>query len=140
LAARTLIDRFEAQVGRGPDRVALRSRRGGVWRPTTWGEWRARVRAAASGLVDAGVRQGDRVAIFAQTREEWVVADLAILHAGAVTVPIYPTLTAEQTAHVLRDSGARVVFADDARAVETLLAAERTDAALRLDAALRGSR
>jgi len=67
---------------------------------------------------------GDRVAIFADTREEWVVVDMAILLAGAITVPVYPTLTSEQAAFTLSDSGAKVVFVGDREQLEKVRSAE----------------
>src|SRR5262245_31206923 len=57
-----------------------------------------------------GVGPGDRVAIIAESRPEWVVTDLAILAAGAVTVPIYPTLSAANVRYILDDSGARIAI------------------------------
>jgi long-chain acyl-CoA synthetase len=66
--------------------------------------------AVSGALRRWGVGKGDRVAILSENRPEWTIADFASLLIGAVTVPIYATLTAEQTAYILRDSGARVVF------------------------------
>jgi long-chain acyl-CoA synthetase len=65
--------------------------------------------------LDLGVAKGDRVAIISENRPEWVTIDLAVLHVGAVTVAIYPTLSAEETAYILSDSGARVIFVENAR-------------------------
>lgn len=82
------------------------------------GQWRAisseqvyqRVRAVAQALRSWGIGKGDRVAILAENRWEWAVADFACLAIGAVDVPIYPTLLAEQIAPLLEDSGARAIF------------------------------
>ena len=68
-----------------------------------------RVRAFAAVLAGFGIGPGDRVAILAENRWEWAVADFATLALGAVDVPLYPTLTPEQIAFMLRDSGARVI-------------------------------
>ncbi len=81
--------------------------------PTSWSDWERRARAVARTLVAAGVQKGDRVAVFGNTCEAWVVADLGILMAGATTVPIYPSLVGDQAAYILRDSGAKVLFAED---------------------------
>ena len=62
-----------------------------------------------------GFERGDRVAILSENRPEWAIADLAILAAGAVVVPIYPTLPAAQVAHILADSGAKAVVAENAK-------------------------
>ena len=69
-----------------------------------------RIRDLSLGLSALGVTRGDRVAIVAESRPEWLIADLGILTLGAVTVPIYPTLSAAQVRYILKDSGARVVF------------------------------
>src|SRR5450755_4053234 len=104
---------FEAQ-SRDNARPALRTKRSGVWETTTWKEWRARSRTIASALIEAGVTPGDRVAIFGSTREEWVMADVANFYAGAITVPIYPSLIGEQAAYIADDAGVKILFADDA--------------------------
>ncbi len=67
-----------------------------------------RVRDLSLGLGALGMAAGDRVAILAESRPEWILSDLAILAAGAVTVPIYPTLAASQVRYILQDSGARL--------------------------------
>jgi long-chain acyl-CoA synthetase len=70
------------------------------------------VRAVAKGLVAAGVEAGDRVALISKTRYEWTLLDYAIWFAGAVTVPVYETSSAEQVQWILQDSGARAVVAE----------------------------
>ena len=67
-----------------------------------------RVRDLSLGLGALGMAAGDRVAILAESRPEWILSDLAILAAGAITVPIYPTLAASQVRYILQDSGARL--------------------------------
>src|SRR5579863_5661701 len=89
-----------------------------------------RVRDLSLGLSTLGMRRGDRVAIVAESRPEWLLADFAILTAGAVTVPIYPTLSVEQVAYILRDSGVRLVIASNASQVAKLQAAAATLAEL----------
>ncbi len=68
-----------------------------------------------------GIGKGDRVAILSENRPEWTIADFASLLIGAVTVPIYATLTAEQTAYILSDSGARVVFLSNETQLQKIL-------------------
>jgi len=116
----TILDLFASQLSMGGRRPALRSKRAGRWTTTTWDEWNRKSRAVAAALIQAGVNRGDRVAILSNTREEWVVADMAILMAGAVTVPIYPTLTAEETAYILDNSGAVAVFVENPQHFEKL--------------------
>ena len=85
-------------------------RLGDEWVPISSETLRERVMAVSGALRRWGVGKGDRVAILSENRPEWTIADFASLLIGAVTVPIYATLTAEQTAYILRDSGARVIF------------------------------
>jgi long-chain acyl-CoA synthetase len=115
-----LITLFLEQVRARGSATALRSKRDGQWVPTSWTEWERRARAVAEALVAWGVQKGDRVAIFGNTREEWVIADMGVLLAGATTVPIYPSLVGDQAAYIVRDSGARVLFAEDASFVARL--------------------
>ncbi len=116
----TIVDLFTSQLSMGGHRPALRSKRAGRWTTTTWDEWNRKSRAVAAALMNAGVNKGDRVAILSNTREEWVVADIAILMAGAVTVPVYPTLTAEETAYILENSGVSAVFVENPQHFEKL--------------------
>ena len=83
-----------------------------------WDSWASRelfeqVRELSLGLTGLGVRPGRRVGLLSESRPEWVVADLAILACGAVTVPIYPTLPAAQVRYILADAGATVAVAAD---------------------------
>jgi long-chain acyl-CoA synthetase len=82
------------------------------WADVTAAEFHDEVRAVAKGLVAAGVEAGDRVALLSKTRYEWTLLDYAIWFAGAVTVPIYETSSAEQIGWILQDSGARAVVAE----------------------------
>jgi long-chain acyl-CoA synthetase len=114
---------FDTQLKAGGHRAALRSKRGGRWTTTTWDEWNRKSRAVAAALIQAGVGNGDRVAIVSNTREEWVVADMAILMAGAITVPVYPTLVPQETSDILRDCGAVAAFMENPHALEKILTA-----------------
>jgi len=80
------------------------------------------VRAIGLALADMGLHPGDRVAIMSETRQEWIVADLGIVTARLVTVPIYPTLSGQQARFILQDSGARGVFVSDVSQAEKILA------------------
>src|SRR5216684_5787448 len=109
MSLRTLNDVFLAAVERRHPKVMLQ-RREDVWEPVSSETFAAGVAGVAGALRRFGIGHGDRVAILSENRPEWMIADFASLLLGAVTVPIYATLTAEQTAHILRDSGARVIF------------------------------
>ena len=80
------------------------------WQPISAQEFAAKVYALNGVLRSWRISPGDRVAILSENRHEWVVADFACLLLGAVVVPVYTTLTAEQTAYLLADSGARAIF------------------------------
>ena len=93
-----------------PSRVAIQRFVNGSWVDMTSGDFAAHVRSVAKGLIASGVKAGDRVAIFADTRFDWTLADYAIMAAGAATVPIYPSSSEEQVEWILSDSGAVGVF------------------------------
>ncbi|MFI6961084.1 AMP-dependent synthetase/ligase [Streptomyces sp. NPDC050255] len=93
--------------------VAVMSRKvAGVWTDVTATQFLAEVRAVAKGLMAAGVEPGDRVALLSRTRYEWVLFDFAIWSAGAVTVPVYETSSAEQIQWILGDSGATLCIVE----------------------------
>lgn len=105
----TLNDVFFTAAERNLDRAML-YRQDGKWLPISSADFRRSVVATTRALQEWGVRKGDRVAILSENRPEWSIADFAVLLLGAVTVPVYATLTPEQTAYTLRDSGASVIF------------------------------
>ncbi|HEY6370902.1 MAG TPA: long-chain fatty acid--CoA ligase [Candidatus Sulfotelmatobacter sp.] len=105
----TLNDIFFAAVEGKLDRIML-YRDAGKWLPISSREFGINVARTARRLHSWGIRAGDRVAILSENRPEWPTADFASLLLGAVTVPLYTTLTAEQTAFVLNDSGGRIIF------------------------------
>src|SRR3954462_523608 len=85
-------------------------RRAIQWIPISSPELHRSVMAVSRALRTWGIGRGDRVAILSENRPEWTIADFACLLLGAVVVPVYGTLTAEQTAYLLNDSGARAIF------------------------------
>ena len=99
---------------RSPTRCCSAARLDGGWDDVTAAEFHAEVRGVAKGLIAAGVEPGDRVALMSRTRYEWTLLDYAIWYAGAVTVPIYETSSAEQVDWILSDSGARAVVVESA--------------------------
>jgi long-chain acyl-CoA synthetase len=113
MSLRTLNDVFFAVVERQHPQAMLQ-RLGEEWVAVSSEALRQRVLAASGALRKWGIGKGDRVAILSENRPEWTIADFAALLIGAVSVPIYATLTAEQTAYILRDSGARVAFLSSA--------------------------
>lgn len=119
-----VIAAFFETAARRKGAVCARFKREGAWRTMSWGEMAGEVRSVADALWKHGIRHGDRVAILGATSVEWTIADCAILAVGAVCVPIYASLTAEQVAYILCDAEPRLVFAD-AGAREKLVAAMR---------------
>jgi long-chain acyl-CoA synthetase len=95
-----------------PDTVGLKRRVNGIWTPVTWREFAGQVRDIAAGFIAAGIQPGDRVGLMSRTRFEWSLLDYAILAAGGVTVPIYPTSSLEQVEWILGDSGAVAVVVE----------------------------
>jgi long-chain acyl-CoA synthetase len=77
-------------------------------------------RALSLGLRDLGLRPGDRVSILSDSRPEWIIADLAVLSAGAVTVPIYPTLSSPQAWFILAEAGAKIAIVAVAAQVDKI--------------------
>ncbi len=94
------------------DTVVFSRQAGGAWEDVTAATFLHEVSAVAKGLVAAGIERGDRVVLISKTRYEWTLLDYAIWFAGAVTVPVYETSSAEQIAWILRDSRARAVVAE----------------------------
>jgi long-chain acyl-CoA synthetase len=101
--------------------VALRAKRGGQWADTGYRALADSVQDLSLGLLELGVRRGDRVAILSENRPEWAITDYACLAARAADVPIYPTLPARQVEYILRDSGTAAVVVSSAVQLEKVL-------------------
>ncbi|HEX3930693.1 MAG TPA: AMP-dependent synthetase/ligase [Nocardioides sp.] len=111
-ATGNLTDDVVANAAEAPDAVVFSRRTPQGWAAVTAAEFLDEVRAVARGLVAAGVGVGDRVALISKTRYEWTLVDYAIWFAGAVTVPVYETSSADQVEWILGDSGAVAVVAE----------------------------
>ena len=119
---RTINDLFFRIAAAGRAEAVLWQNELGQWLPISSDQFYQRVRALGRTLVEWGVQRGDRVAIIGENRWEWAVSDFAILAVGAVDVPIYPTLTGEQIALLLRDAGCRVAIVSTRQQFEKLQA------------------
>ena len=125
----TINDAFLIVCGRGEKRLwrwcdtAVDAEAEEAWKPITSAEAYGRVRALAARLAQWGVGNGDRVALLSENRWEWPVTDFAVLALGAVDVPLYTTLTAEQVEYMLRDCGAKVAVVSSWEQVEKVRAA-----------------
>jgi long-chain acyl-CoA synthetase len=120
-------DMFLRRVAETPDGQAFGhpGPSGPKW--LTWADVGQRAKALAAGLHGLGVRSEDRVAIIANTRLDWVVADLGIMCAGAATTTVYPTTEPEDAAYIVADSGSKVVIAENAVQAGKLAAADLPD-------------
>ena len=131
MSLQTLNDIYFAVAGRDEPQVMLR-KTAREWEPISAREFAAKVAGVATALRSFGISRGDRVAILSENRHEWVVADFACLLLGAVVVPIYTTLTPEQTAYMLRDSGARAIFVSSQKHLEKVAAILDTTAVTKI--------
>lgn len=108
--ARTISSLFQSQAETLSDSTLYLVKREGAYRPISWQTVRRDVETLAAALIARGVQPGDRIAILSENRYEWVVADLAILHAGAASVTLHFPLTPEQVEEQLRDSESCMIF------------------------------
>ncbi|MFJ9036271.1 AMP-dependent synthetase/ligase [Streptomyces sp. NPDC102406] len=121
-----LTDIVRRNAAQHPDVAVVGRKVDGVWQDVTSVRFLAEVRAAAKGLIAAGVRPGDRVALMSRTRYEWTLLDFAIWSAGAITVPVYETSSAEQIQWILGDSGAvGILLESDAHAASVASVRDR---------------
>ena len=120
-ARRTALDVFANRVTATPDEIAIRRKQGGTWKTSTWKDWDRVSREVAGGLASLGLEVGDRAVILSQTRAEWVEVHVAVLMAGGVSVPIYPSNTPSQCEYVISDCGAKIAIVEDPHQLEKLL-------------------
>jgi len=118
-----LASMFFGETRRLGDKPFLWAKADGTYKSLSWNETADRVSALARSLMMQGVKPGDRVALVAENRPEWLIADMAIMSIGAITVPAYVTNTTDDHAHVLVDSGSIGVIVSTARLAERLLPA-----------------
>lgn len=109
-----------AEIG---DRPFLWAKRDGDWRPTTGSNARNQAAALTNALISLGVSKGDRVALVAESRPEWMIADIAIMATGGIAVPAYTTNQVSDHVHVLRDSGAKGAIVSGPALAKNLLPA-----------------
>ncbi|MEU0932066.1 MULTISPECIES: AMP-dependent synthetase/ligase [unclassified Embleya] len=107
-----LTDLIKRNAAEAPDAPALARKVGGRWTDVTSTRFLAEVYEIAKGLIASGIEPGDRIGLMSRTRYEWTLVDFAIWCAGAISVPIYETSSAEQLEWILIDSGARAVIVE----------------------------
>jgi long-chain acyl-CoA synthetase len=110
---RTAPELWRETVGNAPDQPAYLEEQEDGWRPVPWDEAAERVEALAAGLLARGVRHGDRIAVLARTRLEWILLDWAVMSIGAVVVGLYPTSSAKECEYILGHCEAVLAFTED---------------------------
>ncbi|MGE5346008.1 MAG: AMP-dependent synthetase/ligase [Acidithiobacillales bacterium] len=120
MAPKTLVDIFR-NLSRFQKPDLLLVKKHGAWKPISTREFMDRVQAVSSALEGLGVKNGDRVALLSENCPEWAIVDFACQCYGAVLVPIFPTMVAEQAQYLLKDSGAVVAFCSTAEQVVKVL-------------------
>src|SRR5579883_2847210 len=117
---RNLVELHRRQAERLGPRPALRYKRHGVWHDVTWEQYRAEALASAAALIESGVAPGDRVGMIAENSIDWLIADMAILAAGAINVPPHAPLTAKQIHFQLADAEINFLFVSNRVQLEKL--------------------
>ncbi|MFO0583576.1 MAG: long-chain fatty acid--CoA ligase [Anaeromyxobacter sp.] len=112
-----IVRMFEATARARGDATAVHHKKDGRWQTVSWAEMARRARDVADGLAALGVKPGDRVAVIGETQLEWVLADLGVLGAAAITVTIYQSNKPHEVQYILQDSGASWIFCDTAAQV-----------------------
>jgi long-chain acyl-CoA synthetase len=120
IADRTTVGVFFRQAARFGTRPLIHYRKGDAWQVETWADMQRDVLAVASALVDLGVKAGDRVILMSENRLEWLYCDFAIQAAGAITVPIYPNVSADIARKIASNSEATAAIVSDAAKAEKL--------------------
>ncbi|MFO8111731.1 MAG: long-chain fatty acid--CoA ligase [Desulfosalsimonadaceae bacterium] len=109
---------FRNRVETYGDRVAVEKKKDGKWHSATWNEYYDRSRAAGLCLSASGVQKGDRIAILSENRLEWLYADMGALGVGAVVVPVYTTLVAEDVRYIVENSESKILFVENPMQLE----------------------
>jgi long-chain acyl-CoA synthetase len=130
--APNLVELFEASARRQGERPFLWARRDGSYRAWSWTRARDEARALAATLRTFGLERGERVLIVSENRPEWAISDLAVLMAGAVTVPAYTTNTIADHAYLLSHAEIAAVVVANARLGERLFPAIREVGGVRI--------
>lgn len=116
-----LFDILNQQALSNPIDCALNTKYNGVWEHTSTQEYLAKANQISRGLLELGVGKGDKIALIStNNRTEWCVVDIGVLQIGAVDVPIYPTITAEDYAYILNHSESKHCFVSDIEVYEKI--------------------
>ena len=119
--AKTIPEMFFERVSLWSDDVLFCYKQDNNWVDVTWKEAERLVLEIAAGLVAEGMAPNCAVAMLSNNRVEWSLIDMALLSAGALDVPLYPTSTAEQISYILEDSGSEIIFVEDQEQLNKVL-------------------
>ncbi|WP_372915739.1 AMP-binding protein, partial [Sandarakinorhabdus sp.] len=122
-AAPNLVMLFLDRADEQPAAPFLTAKVDGAWHTISWGEARDIVASLSAALTAIGINRGDRVVLVSENRPEWCLADLAIMAAGAITVPAYTTNTETDHTHILTNSGAKAALVSGPKLAKALLPA-----------------
>ncbi len=122
---RTVNEIFRNRMIKYGDRLAVEKKRRGAWERASWNQYYERSRSVGLGLVSLGVKKGDRVSLVSENRLEWLYTDMGTLGVGAVLVPIYSTLTAEEIEFIVSHSESKVLIVENNEQLEKALGARK---------------
>lgn len=105
-----IVKRVRDQIAKGKERIALKYKVSNGWNGISWKQFGQQVDSLSLALLSQGIRVQDKIGIFSNNMPQWTIADFAALQVRAVTVPIYPTNTAAQSAYILQNADVRVLF------------------------------
>lgn len=121
---RTLVSRVRERAATHPDLVAMRVKRLGIWQDITWGDYAEQLSLVGHALLAMGLEPGDRVGVHSENRPEWLFVDLGTIAVRGITVGLYPTNPPAEVSYLLRDSGTRILVAEDQEQVDKALEVE----------------
>ena len=115
-----LTKNFYDSASRYSSKAALKEKTGDVYRAITYQEMKERIEQLAAFFIQEGFNPGDKAALLAENRPEWPITDMALISAGCVNVPVYPTLTPHQVSYILQDSDSRAVIVSKASQLQKI--------------------
>ncbi|MRG86526.1 AMP-dependent synthetase/ligase [Salinibacillus xinjiangensis] len=119
-----LVEMLWRTVERFPSKEAIMWKENGEYQSITYEEFWLKIKYVASGLAYLGIKQDDKVAIISNSNPMWGITDFAVASLGAVSVPIYPTLPADQVAYILNNADVRVAVVEDRVQLEKVLSSD----------------
>ncbi|MEZ4579298.1 MAG: long-chain fatty acid--CoA ligase [Desulfobacterales bacterium] len=117
----TINEVFKNRADKYKERLAVEKKLNGRWEKVTWRDYYDQARSVGLGLYSMGIKKGDMIAILSENRLEWLFTDMGALGIGAVVVPVYTTLVAEEVKYIAENSGAKVLFVENRMQLEKAL-------------------